>query len=173
MTPPASAAQAQRCPFCAIVAGDGDAAVVHEAADAIAFLDRRPLFPGHCLLIPRAHHETIMDLPPGLLGPLMAEAQLLARAVQRALGADGIFLAANNHVSQSVPHLHLHVVPRRFKDGLRGFFWPRGRYAEEEIEPLRARIAAAVAELDAGRVGAQPAPGGRPRAASADSGRAR
>lgn len=97
-----------------------------------AFLDNRPLFPGHVLLIPRAHHEQLTDLPPSLLLPVFDATQRLAGAVVTAMGAQGSFVAMNNVISQSIPHLHIHVVPRRPKDGLRGFFWPRHRYPDEE-----------------------------------------
>jgi len=134
------------CRFCAIVAGDGDALVVFEDDVSLAFLDHRPLFPGHCLLVPRSHLETLADLPPELVGPFFADAQLLSRAVESAMDAQGSFVALNNRVSQSVPHLHVHVVPRNRKDGLRGFFWPRRKYEGEEhmaevAETLRATIA--------------------------------
>jgi len=105
--------------------------MVLEDERSAAFLDQRPLFPGHCLLIPRDHYETLIDLPPELVGPLFQNARLLARAVEVGLGAEGSFVAINNRVSQSVPHLHIHIVPRRKGDGLRGFFWPRQRYASE------------------------------------------
>jgi len=98
----------------------------------MAFLDARPVFPGHCLLVPRAHHETLADLPADLVEPVFAAAQRLALAVEAGMGADGTFVALNNRVSQSVPHLHVHVVPRRRKDGLRGFFWPRQKYESDE-----------------------------------------
>jgi len=98
----------------------------------VAFLDHRPLFIGHTLLVPKAHYETLADLPAELVGPLFANVQLLARAVERAMEAEGSFVAINNRVSQSVPHLHVHIVPRRKKDGLRGFFWPRQAHPEEE-----------------------------------------
>ncbi len=98
----------------------------------MAFLDHRPLFPGHCLLVPRQHYETLADLPPKLVEPFFSNVQLLARAVERALNAEGTFVAINNRVSQSVPHLHAHIVPRRRKDGLKGFFWPRNKYESEE-----------------------------------------
>ena len=112
-------------------AGESDAEIVLEEADYIAFLDKRPVFPGHVLLIPRSHHETLADLPAAL-GPRFFElAQILSRAVPEAMDAVGTFVAINNKVSQSVPHLHLHVVPRRPKDGLRGFFWPRNPYGDE------------------------------------------
>lgn len=132
---------AGRCNFCSIIDGDVAAHVVLDDDVAIAFLDHRPVFKGHCLLAPRAHHETLADLPPELIEPYFARAQRLAVAVQEGLGADGTFVAINNIVSQSVPHLHAHVVPRRRKDGLRGFFWPRTKYAgESELGEYAARI---------------------------------
>ncbi len=120
------------CRFCAIVAGELDAELVFEDELSLAFLDHRPLFPGHSLLVPRDHHETIWDLPDELIEPLFANARLLARAVREAMDAQGAFVAANNVVSQSVPHFHVHVVPRNRKDGLRGFFWPRRKYRDDE-----------------------------------------
>jgi len=134
------------CRFCAIVAGDEDSHVVFEDAHSLAFLDHRPLFPGHTLLVPRDHIETLADLPRDLLEPYFAAAQLLSRAIPDAMGKPGSFVAMNNIVSQSVPHLHCHVVPRKRKDGLRGFFWPRRKYDSEEhmaevAETLRATIA--------------------------------
>jgi histidine triad (HIT) family protein len=133
------------CRFCAIVAGDEDGHVVYEDEHSLAFLDHRPLFPGHTLLVPREHHETLSDLPRELLAPLFASARLLSRAIPEAMDKPGSFVAMNNVVSQSVPHLHVHVVPRRPKDGLRGFFWPRRKYDGEEhmaevAEQLRATI---------------------------------
>jgi histidine triad (HIT) family protein len=131
------------CPFCRIVAGEADAVRVHEDERTLSFLDIRPLFAGHVLLVPRDHHETLADLPGDLVAPLFAAAQRLARAVQEAMDAKGTFVAMNNTVSQSVPHVHVHVVPRRPKDGLRGFFWPRTRYADTaEMQAVAARIAA-------------------------------
>ena len=127
------------CVFCQIAAGEVDAHRVLEDERFVAFLDARPLFPGHVLLVPREHVVTMMDAPRELLGPLAERTQDLARAVQEATGSVGIFTAVNNVVSQSVPHLHVHVVPRNRKDGLRGFFWPRTTYASDEE-------AAAVAE---------------------------
>ncbi len=106
--------------------------MVLSEADVCAFLDRRPLFPGHVLVVPRAHHQQLTDLPPALLVPVFGAAQRLAGALVGALAADGSFVAVNNVVSQSVPHFHIHVVPRRRKDGLRGFFWPRQRYPDEQ-----------------------------------------
>ena len=102
-----------------------------EGERTLGFLDRRPLFPGHVLLIPREHHETMADANPDLIAALFADARRLAVAVEHGLGADGSFVAVNNRVSQSVPHLHVHVVPRRRKDGLRGFFWPRNAYRDD------------------------------------------
>jgi histidine triad (HIT) family protein len=120
------------CIFCKIRDGEVPAHVVLDEDLTFAVLDQRPVFPGHVLVMPRAHHQTLMDLPHDLLEPLFDATQRMSRAVQEAMGADGVFVAANNVVSQSVPHLHVHVVPRRFKDGLRGFFWPRQRYESDE-----------------------------------------
>lgn len=133
------------CVFCAIVAGEVAAQVVAADDHTLAFLDVRPVFPGHCLLVPRAHHETLGELPAGLVEPLFSAAQRLSRAVEAALDADGTFVALNNRVSQSVPHLHVHVVPRRRKDGLRGFFWPRQKYGSDaEMAEVAGRIRAAL-----------------------------
>jgi histidine triad (HIT) family protein len=118
------------CVFCAIVAGETEADLVLDEDDFVAFLDRRPLFKGHVLLVPRLHVVTLPDLPAGLRDGFLHAAQRLASAVVAALGAQGSFVAVNNTVSQSVPHLHLHVVPRTKGDGLRGFFWPRTKYAD-------------------------------------------
>jgi histidine triad (HIT) family protein len=122
----------ESCTFCRIITGEIASYTVLEDDMTLAFLDHRPLFPGHCLLVPKAHYGTLLDLPTALLTPLMANAQLLARAVEHGLEAHGSFVAINNRVSQSVPHLHIHVVPRRRKDGLKGFFWPRRPYKDEE-----------------------------------------
>ena len=119
------------CGFCDVVEGRADVVVVARTEHTIAFLDRSPVFYGHTLVIPMEHHETLIDLPRELLEPLFAEVQRLSGAVERGLGAAGSFVAMNNRVSQSVPHLHVHVVPRNRKDGLRGFFWPRLRYRDE------------------------------------------
>jgi histidine triad (HIT) family protein len=134
------------CLFCRIVTGAVPAAAVFEDDRTLAFLDHRPLFPGHCLLIPKAHYETLADLPEELIAPLFRNAQLLAKAVEQAMDSDGSFVAINNRVSQSVPHLHVHVAPRRKKDGLRGFFWPRQKYeSADEMERVRDVVRAAVA----------------------------
>jgi histidine triad (HIT) family protein len=134
------------CIFCKIRDGEIPAHIVLDEPDTLAFLDQRPVFRGHVLVIPRVHHETLMDLPPELLEPLFAATQRMSRAVQEATGADGIFMAMNNVVSQSVPHLHAHVVPRRRKDGLRGFFWPRQRYPDDDtMAATAAAIRAALA----------------------------
>jgi histidine triad (HIT) family protein len=121
----------ENCPFCQIVRGEMPAYVIFEDEVSLAFLDRRPLFPGHCLLIPKAHYPTLIDLPTELVGPLFTTAQLLAGVVELGLQAEGTFVAINNRVSQSVPHVHIHIVPRRKKDGLKGFFWPRQKYESE------------------------------------------
>lgn len=120
------------CSFCRIVSREEKGYVVFEDDISLAFLDRRPLFPGHCLLIPKEHIETFESLPGELLGPLFTNVQQLAQAVQIACGSQGFFIAVNNRVSQSVPHLHVHIVPRNRKDGLRGFFWPRNPYHDED-----------------------------------------
>ena len=124
------------CAFCGIVAGRLPADVVLDEPAALAFLDRRPVFPGHTLLVPRSHIGSLDDLPVDLVGPLFDAARRLSRAVQVAVEADGSFVAVNNHISQSVPHLHIHILPRRRRDGLRGFFWPRLGY-EDEVHRLR------------------------------------
>jgi histidine triad (HIT) family protein len=120
------------CLFCDIVSGKLAAEVVWRSPDAVAFLDHRPLFPGHLLLIPAGHVSTLADLPPEKVGPFFQTVQKLEVAVERALEAEGTFIAINNRVSQSVPHLHVHIVPRRKKDGLKGFFWPRRAYDSDE-----------------------------------------
>ena len=121
-----------------------------EDAETLAFLDNRPLFPGHTLLVPRDHVETLVDLPDDLLMPLFGNARLLAQAMETGMGAEGSFVAMNNRVSQSVPHLHVHVVPRTKGDGLRGFFWPRQKYRDEAHAAETAeRLRAAVASLRA------------------------
>jgi histidine triad (HIT) family protein len=129
------------CAFCAIVAGTLPAFVVLDDEVALAFLDVKPLFPGHTLVVPRKHHETLSDLPTEQVGPFFERVQLVARAVQEAMASTGSYVAMNNVVSQSVPHLHVHVVPRNRKDGLRGFFWPRTRYPDEsEAEEVAAKL---------------------------------
>jgi histidine triad (HIT) family protein len=126
-----SSESGEGCAFCRIVLGEAEAKVVFEDAISVAFLDSRPLFPGHCLLISKQHYQTIADLPRDLIGPLFSNARDLAVSVERAMKAEGSFIAINNVVSQSVPHFHIHIVPRRRGDGLRGFFWPRQPYENE------------------------------------------
>src|SRR5215217_5067173 len=136
------------CLFCRIVSGELAATVVYEDKNSLAFLDHRPLFHGHTLLVPREHVETLGELPSKLVAPYFESAQLLARAVESAMDAEGTFVAMNNRVSQSVPHLHVHVVPRRRKDGLKGFFWPRTKYKdEEEMKAVQSKIAAALKKM--------------------------
>ena len=136
------------CLFCSIVAGDTAAEIVFEDEIALAFLDIRPVFHGHSLLVPRAHIETLGDLPDELVEPYFRNARLLSLAVLDAMGAQGSFVAINNVVSQSVPHLHTHVVPRVKKDGLRGFFWPRTKYEQDaHAAETAARVRDAVAAL--------------------------
>jgi len=139
---------AEDCAFCQIVAGEIEAHVVFEDDVSLAFLDNRPLFPGHSLLVPREHHETLWDLPAELIEPLFGNAKLLSLAVREAMGAQGAFVAMNNIVSQSVPHFHVHVAPRNRKDGLRGFFWPRGKYgSDDEAVAARDAVREAIARL--------------------------
>ncbi len=140
------------CRFCQIVEGALAADVVYQDDACLVFLDYRPLRLGHCLVTPRAHYETLPDVPPELLGPLFGCVQLTARAIELGLQAEGTFVAINNRVSQSVPHLHVHVVPRRRKDGLKGFFWPRESYRdrEQQLEYL-GRLREAVERLRAER----------------------
>jgi histidine triad (HIT) family protein len=133
------------CVFCSIVTGDVRAEIVLDEPDFVAFLDARPVFKGHMLLVPREHVVTLPDLPAPLRDGFLEAAQRLARAVVDALGAQGSFVAMNNVVSQSVAHLHLHVVPRTRGDGLRGFFWPRTKYAEGEAPQYADRLRASLA----------------------------
>ena len=130
--------------FCQIVAGEVAGDTVLETDDLVAFLDARPVFKGHVLLVPRTHVETLPDLPAGERDGFLAAAQRLAVAMKTGLGAQGSFVAINNTVSQSVPHLHLHVVPRTKGDGLRGFFWPRTKYADGEAAAYAERLRAAL-----------------------------
>lgn len=142
----------QECPFCKIIRSEVPSYNVFEDEISLAFLDRRPLFPGHCLLIPKEHYETLIDLPASLAGPLFQNAQLLARAMEMGLEAEGTFVAINNRISQSVPHVHIHIVPRHKKDGLKGFFWPRQHYKDEAAiisiqDTLRSTIAQLKSEM--------------------------
>jgi histidine triad (HIT) family protein len=133
------------CVFCAIASGEVPAHVVLDEPDVVGFLDARPLFKGHVLLVPRTHVGTLVDIDPDALTVVMKAAQRVAAALVSALGAQGSFVAMNNVVSQSVPHLHVHVVPRTKGDGLRGFFWPRTRYADDaEAQSYAERLAAAL-----------------------------
>ncbi len=139
---------AGECTFCRVARGEIEAYRVFEGPVSVGFLDRRPLFPGHCLMVPREHVETLSRLPESLLTPFFASVQLLNRAVEAATDAEGSFVAVNNRVSQSVPHLHVHIVPRRRKDGLRGFFWPRQTYPDgAAAAAVRDAIRAAVERL--------------------------
>jgi histidine triad (HIT) family protein len=149
------------CPFCRIVAGLLPAEKVLDDDVAVAFLDHRPLFKGHTLLVPRSHVPTLPELAPSSVGPLFERVRRLAQAMVDGLGAAGSFVALNNTVSQSVPHLHVHVVPRNRKDGLRGFFWPRTRYADAaEAAAYAARLRASLAA--AGAAGQEPSVGREP-----------
>lgn len=142
---PAGRSGAKPCVFCAIARGEAPGAIVARSEGATAFLDVKPLFPGHVLVVPDVHAETLVDLEAARMGPLFTFVQRLAGAVRDAMGAEGTFVAMNNKVSQSVPHLHVHVVPRTKGDGLRGFFWPRTSYPDDAaMEETRARIAGAL-----------------------------
>ena len=135
------------CSFCKIARHD-DAFRVFEDEHTVAFLDHRPLFPGHCLLIPRSHFETIQDLPDSLIAPLFGNVRMLSAAVELGMHAEGTFIAANNRVSQSVPHFHVHIVPRNTGDGLKGFFWPRRKYKNPEaIDGVLRALRAAIAQV--------------------------
>jgi histidine triad (HIT) family protein len=137
----------EHCAFCKIVRED-DGSRVFEDEHTIAFLDHRPLFPGHCLVIPRDHFETIQALPQSLIAPLFANVRMLAAAVELGMQAEGTFIAANNRISQSVPHFHVHIVPRRKGDGLKGFFWPRRKYGStEEVAAALNAIRAAIPQV--------------------------
>ena len=137
------------CLFCRIVSGELPATMIYEDEVSFAFLDHRPLFPGHTLLVPREHVETLGELPVSQVEPYFKAAQLLARAVESGLEAEGTFVAMNNRVSQSVPHLHVHVVPRRRKDGLKGFFWPRTKYKDDrEMKVVQEKIAASLKKVE-------------------------
>lgn len=139
------------CVFCRIVRGDEPAHEVWRDTSAVAFLDVRPVFPGHVLVVPVDHVSTLTELPAPVVGPLFARVRAVTAAVEEAMDADGSFVAVNNTVSQSVPHLHVHVVPRRRKDGLRGFFWPRQRYADDaEMVRVAGRIRSAAARQPRG-----------------------
>ena len=144
---------AASCPFCAMARGEHADFVVDQDEYTLTFLDHRPVFPGHCLVIPRAHIEVLADLPDELLAPFLAATRLAARAVEEGMAAQGTFIGMSNRVSQSVPHLHAHVVPRSRGDGLRGFFWPRTSYptdaARDEVA-ARLRAAFAAARVDVG-----------------------
>jgi histidine triad (HIT) family protein len=137
-----------QCVFCEILQGKGENSIVFEDGRCVAFLDHRPLFPGHCLVVPRDHVGTLEELPKSLLEPIFAAVQLLARAMKPALDAEGTFVGINNRVSQSVPHFHVHVVPRHKGDGLRGFFWPRQKYkSPEDMEKVRNALRSAIVQI--------------------------
>jgi len=140
---------AKPCAFCAIIQKEEAAEIVFEDDLSFAFLDSRPLFPGHVLLVPKEHLATLGDIPARWIGPFFATARRLSRAVEQALGAEGSFVAINNRVSQAVPHLHVHIVPRRKGDGLKGFFWPRHKYeSPEHVARVAQTIRAALARIE-------------------------
>ena len=138
----------ENCTFCNIVRGSVPCFKVFEDDISLAFLDHRPLFAGHSLFIVKSHMETLLDLPDSLLGAVFRNVRLLSRAVTQGMEAEGTFVAINNRVSQSVPHFHVHIVPRRKRDGLKGFFWPRRAYKDDqEIEATLRALRSAVAAV--------------------------
>jgi histidine triad (HIT) family protein len=144
--------KAQGCVFCRIVRHAAESYVVFEDETSLAFLDWRPLFPGHTLIVPKTHWETLADLPHDLVSPLFSNAQLLAVAVVEATASEGSFVAINNRISQGVPHLHIHIVPRNRNDGLKGFFWPRHPYqSREAILEAQKAVRSAAARLQASK----------------------
>ncbi len=128
------------CIFCQIAKGILNAYIVYEDNSFLSFLDQQPLFLGHCLVIPKMHIATYYDIPPSLLEGYSSRIQIIGKAIERAVAAEGSFLATNNNVSQSVKHVHTHVVPRNKKDGLRGFFWPRNKYSAEQMQEVQQKI---------------------------------
>ena len=136
------------CVFCRIVTGIDAAEVIHADEFAVAFLDTHPLFHGHTLVVPRRHVVTLAELSPAEVGPLFERVRVISEQLPRALGCQGTFVANNNVVSQSVPHLHVHVVPRTKGDGLRGFFWPRTKYVGTEMFEVGERVRAALADAE-------------------------
>ncbi|NLL12129.1 MAG: HIT family protein [Fibrobacter sp.] len=133
------------CTFCQIIKEQISAFTVFENSDSIAFLDKRPLFPGHVLLIPKTHISILAEMPDEKIGPFFRTVRNLSVAVEKAMNAQGSFVAINNRVSQSVPHLHVHIVPRNRGDGLRGFFWPRKKYKDKaEMIEVADRIKKAI-----------------------------
>jgi histidine triad (HIT) family protein len=135
------------CLFCQIVTGEAEAEIVLDEEHVVGFLDTRPVFKGHTLLVTREHVDTLLDLPESLVVPLFTTAQRVAAVMTSALGAQGTFVAMNNVVSQSVPHLHVHVVPRTKGDGLRGFFWPRTKYKGNESAEYGERLRSGLRDL--------------------------
>ena len=135
------------CVFCKIIKKEVESYIVYQDEHSVAFLDKRPLFPGHCLLVPRDHYETLTDLPTSLIEPFFNNVRLITKAVENGLKAEGSFVAVNNKVSQSIPHLHVHIVPRNRGDGLKGFFWPRNPYKDEKhIKEIQGILEKAIAD---------------------------
>lgn len=138
----------KECVFCKIIRGESEGFIVFEDELSLAFLDIRPLNPGHCLLVPKEHYETLMDVPEDLIGPLFKNAKLISKAIELGLSAQGVFIGINNRISQSVPHLHIHIVPRNKNDNLKGFFWPRYPYRDREtVLDIQGRIRNAIEKL--------------------------
>lgn len=145
--------EALRCAFCSVIAGAEQGALVYEDEKTTAFLDRQPVFHGHTLVMPKQHVETLSDLPVDEIPEVFGTVRLLMMAVEQAMRAHGTFIAINNRVSQSVPHLHVHIIPRRQKDGLRGFFWPRVKYEDEgHLKNTATAVQQALRELNTNQI---------------------
>ena len=140
--------EVEQCLFCKIANGTIPSLGVFEDEISFAFLDNKPLFPGHCLLVPKTHISTLQDMPADILAPLLGNVKLMSTAIEAAMNAEGSFVGINNRVSQSIPHLHIHIVPRNRGDGLKGFFWPRAKYSDEKTaQDVQQAIKAAVGKL--------------------------
>jgi histidine triad (HIT) family protein len=136
------------CIFCKIINKELESSMLFEDSETIAFLDTKPLFPGHILLIPKKHYPVFTEIPDEIVAKLFKNSKMLAKALQLSMGSEGTFIAVNDRVSQSVPHVHVHVVPRKSKDGLKGFFWPRQKYnSKEEIELVKSKIIKSIENL--------------------------
>jgi len=143
--------EVEQCLFCKIAKGAIPSLGVFEDGISFAFLDNKPLFPGHCLLVPKAHISALQDMSADILAPLLGNVQLMSTAIEAAMKAEGSFVGINNRVSQSIPHLHIHIVPRNRGDGLKGFFWPRTKYSDEKAaRDVQQAIRAAVGRLKPG-----------------------
>lgn len=138
----------ESCIFCQVIAGEIPGALVLDEPECLTYLDLNPLIPGHCVLVPRQHYPTLLEAPDKLIGTLFSNAKLIAKAMEEALGAEGTFVGMNNKINQDVPHLHIHIVPRRLKDGLRGFMWRRKPYEDNtEIREVQKKLRIALLKM--------------------------